>query len=106
MRDCRHPEFLLNIFFSWLAGVDETLQLSRGLSHPAFATKDETPFRDMLGDFPREFGPLQFWTEAAVLSQAGIDAVVIGPGNIEQAHAAAPEVVVKGMRQTDGFVFD
>jgi len=68
--------------------VDGSLQLSRALAHHPFATRDEAPFREMLGDFPREFGPLQFWTEAAVLSAAGIDAVVIGPGNIEQAHAA------------------
>jgi acetylornithine deacetylase len=31
---------------------------------------------------------LQFWTEAALLSEAGIDAVVFGPGDIAQAHAA------------------
>jgi acetylornithine deacetylase len=30
---------------------------------------------------------LQFWTEAALLSAAGIDAVVFGPGAIAQAHA-------------------
>ena len=29
---------------------------------------------------------LGFWTEAALLANAGIDAVVIGPGDIQQAH--------------------
>jgi acetylornithine deacetylase len=29
-----------------------------------------------------------FWTEAALLAEAGIDAVVFGPGDIAQAHAA------------------
>jgi acetylornithine deacetylase len=31
---------------------------------------------------------LGFWTEAARLSERGIDAVVFGPGAIAQAHAA------------------
>jgi acetylornithine deacetylase len=31
---------------------------------------------------------LGFWTEAARFSERGIDAVVFGPGDIEQAHAA------------------
>jgi len=30
---------------------------------------------------------LHFWTEAALLSAAGIDAAVFGPGAIAQAHA-------------------
>jgi acetylornithine deacetylase len=29
---------------------------------------------------------LDFWTEAALVSAAGIPALVFGPGNIEQAH--------------------
>jgi acetylornithine deacetylase len=35
---------------------------------------------------------LAFWTEAALLGEAGIDAVVFGPGHIEQAHAADEHV--------------
>ena len=31
---------------------------------------------------------LAFWTEAALYAEAGIDAVVFGPGDIAQAHAA------------------
>ena len=31
---------------------------------------------------------LDFWTEAAVLAERGIDAVVFGPGAVGQAHAA------------------
>lgn len=30
--------------------------------------------------------PVDFWTEAALFSQAGLPALVLGPGNIEQAH--------------------
>ncbi|MEC9441448.1 MAG: acetylornithine deacetylase [Myxococcota bacterium] len=32
--------------------------------------------------------PVDFWTEAALFSQAGYDTVVLGPGDIAQAHAA------------------
>ncbi len=70
------------------AGIDPNITIAPALGHRPFATRDAAPFRDMLGDFPTDFGPLQFWTEAAVLSEAGLDAVVIGPGNIDQAHAA------------------
>ena len=33
-------------------------------------------------------GTLDFWTEAALYTEHGIDAIVIGPGDIAQAHAA------------------
>lgn len=32
--------------------------------------------------------PVDFWTEAALFSAAGMDALVLGSGNIEQAHTA------------------
>lgn len=31
--------------------------------------------------------PVDFWTEASLFSAAGLPAIVLGPGNIEQAHA-------------------
>jgi acetylornithine deacetylase len=57
------------------------------------ATIDHTPFRcEKLAAFARPFvnsvGPLDFWTEAALWEAAGVDAIVIGPGDIGQAHAA------------------
>jgi acetylornithine deacetylase len=58
-----------------------------GLDNAPFATRDRERFRDVLAervDAPTDLG---FWTEAALLSAAGVDAVVIGPGNIAQAHA-------------------
>ncbi|HEU0029563.1 MAG TPA: M20/M25/M40 family metallo-hydrolase [Kofleriaceae bacterium] len=56
-------------------------------------TIDHTPFAcDALADFVRPFaasiGTLDFWTEAALWADAGVDAIVIGPGDIAQAHAA------------------
>jgi len=32
--------------------------------------------------------PVDFWTEAALFAQAGLSAIVFGPGNIAQAHSA------------------
>jgi len=31
---------------------------------------------------------LDFWTEAALWAERGVSAIVIGPGDIAQAHAA------------------
>ncbi|MGA3119941.1 MAG: M20/M25/M40 family metallo-hydrolase [Polyangiaceae bacterium] len=58
------------------------------LANPPFATRDLAAFAPLLGNAARGPVDLQFWTEAALLSEAGIDAVVFGPGDIAQAHAA------------------
>lgn len=68
--------------------IDPAIELETQLANPAFATRDLDRFGALLGDHVEGFVPLQFWTEAAVLSVAGIDAVVLGPGDIAQAHAA------------------
>lgn len=49
-----------------------------------FATKDMRAFADVFGE--TEIVDLPYWTEAAMLSEAGINTVVYGPGNLEQAH--------------------
>jgi acetylornithine deacetylase len=51
-----------------------------------FATRDVSAFEPLLGDIARSPIDLGFWTEAAVLSARGLDAVVFGPGDIAQAH--------------------
>jgi acetylornithine deacetylase len=58
------------------------------LDNPPFATRAPASFHDLLGDLVAAPTDLAFWTEAAVLPAAGIDAVVIGPGDIARAHAA------------------
>ena len=55
---------------------------------PPFATRDLAAFEPLLGAQARDAVDLGFWTEAARLSEQGIDAVVFGPGAVEQAHAA------------------
>jgi acetylornithine deacetylase len=52
-----------------------------------FATKHLAAFERELGAVARVPVDLGFWTEAALLAEAGIDAVVLGPGAIVQAHA-------------------
>ena len=57
-------------------------------ANPAFATRELAAFGPLLGDAVKTPVDLGFWTEAARVSERGIDAVVFGPGDIAQAHAA------------------
>ena len=58
------------------------------IANAPFATRDLEAFRPALGELVDHPVDLPFWSEAAQFSQAGIDAVVFGPGQIEQAHSA------------------
>jgi len=49
-----------------------------------FASRDIKAFEPVFGD--TEIVDLPFWTEAALLSEAGVNAVVFGPGHLDQAH--------------------
>lgn len=64
---------------------DAALRFTR--DNAPFATRDVAAFAPLLGpgivQAPIDLG---FWTEAAVLAAAGIDAVVFGPGDIARAH--------------------
>lgn len=64
-----------------------------------FATADVGAFRPCLGDAAAAPLDLGFWTEAALFSEAGIDAVVYGPGSIDQAHAADEFVPIDELEQ-------
>lgn len=64
-----------------------------GPSLPAGAIADAEVRRLLARDLADELGlpvghAVDFWTEAALFSQAGLTALVFGPGDIEQAHAA------------------
>ncbi|HET6279369.1 MAG TPA: M20/M25/M40 family metallo-hydrolase [Polyangia bacterium] len=61
---------------------------------PGFQTRDLAGFEPLLGDPVRRPVDLGFWTEAALLSERGIDAVVFGPGDVGQAHAADEHVTL------------
>jgi acetylornithine deacetylase len=62
-----------------------------------FATRDLSAFKPLLGDV--DALDLAFWTEAALLSAAGIDAVVFGPGDIAQAHAPDEWVLLEELER-------
>ncbi len=57
------------------------------IDNPPFHTRDAAAFEPWLGAVVQTPIDLGFWTEAALFSGAGIDAVVFGPGDIAQAHA-------------------
>ncbi|HVK75792.1 MAG TPA: M20/M25/M40 family metallo-hydrolase [Kofleriaceae bacterium] len=48
---------------------------------------DDAVLAGLVAGHARERVALQFWTEAALYQEAGIAAIVIGPGDIAQAHA-------------------
>jgi acetylornithine deacetylase len=63
---------------------------------------DHAPFAcDKLAGAVRPFvskvGSLDFWTEAALYQAHGIDAIVVGPGDIGQAHAADEFVTLEDL---------
>jgi acetylornithine deacetylase len=66
------------------------------MANPSFGTRDLSAF-SALGQ--RDVIDLAFWTEAALLSQAGIDAVVIGPGDIAHAHSPDEHVPLDDLRR-------
>jgi acetylornithine deacetylase len=78
------------------AGWDREVAALAAALDPAIAlavTIDAVPFAcdalaDLVRPFVRAVGGLDFWTEAALWAAHGKRAVVIGPGDIAQAHAA------------------
>ncbi len=57
-------------------------------TNPALATRSLAAFEPLLGTLVRDPIDLPFGTEAGQFVESGIDAVVLGPGRIEQAHKA------------------
>jgi acetylornithine deacetylase len=56
--------------------------------HPSLRPRDLTGFEPLLGARMADPVDLGYWTEASRFSERGIDAVVFGPGDVAQAHAA------------------
>jgi acetylornithine deacetylase len=69
------------------AAMPDPLTWEVTVASPPFSTRDVSAFASLLSSSGGAPIDLQFWTEAALLSGAGIDAVVFGPGEIAQAHA-------------------
>lgn len=75
---------------------DGTFQVLR--DNRPFATADVASFVRFLGDAARAPIDLGFWTEAALLTSNGVDAVVMGPGDIAQAHGPDEWVTLSELR--------
>lgn len=73
-----------------LWGDPEHGVLERGFTAPSLpSSPDVAPALDLATALGVRVGaPVDFWTEAALFSQAGLDALVFGPGDIAQAHTA------------------
>jgi acetylornithine deacetylase len=69
-----------------LRAVSGDVSVETVLARDGFSTGRRESFDELLGDYPAADVDLDFWTEAALLSAVGIDAVVIGPGDISVAH--------------------
>ena len=63
---------------------------------PSFETRNLAAFETYFGPF--EPLDLPYWTEAAMLSDAGLNVVVYGPGDVEQAHKPNEYVTKTQMR--------
>lgn len=62
----------------------EITELAR---HSAFACHDISAFKAVLGPLADKGIDLPYWTEAAMMAEAGKNCIVFGPGNISVAHA-------------------
>lgn len=66
------------------ARVAPSAKLDTIVAFEPFASHDIAAFKPVFTD--TEIVDLPYWTEAAMMSAAGINTVVYGPGHIEQAH--------------------
>ena len=74
---------------SGLADADRRAEWKVPFSGPPLPSGGRTP--DAARRFAESLGldlteSVDFWTEASLFSAAGMDAIVLGPGHIEQAH--------------------
>lgn len=74
--------------------IDPAITIAVRIDHAPFACSDEATVRALVDGHVRDIGGLDFWTEAALHEEAGIAAVVIGPGDIAAAHAPDESVTV------------
>jgi acetylornithine deacetylase len=76
------------------AAIDRDLVIATTIDHAPFSC-------DALAELVRphvaRVGSLDFWTEAALYQAHGIDAIVLGPGDIGHAHAADEYVALEDL---------
>jgi len=70
---------------------------------PAFATRDVSAFKNTFENHFARQTPLNFWTETALFSDLGVNAVVFGPGSVTQAHAPNEFVQIADLQIASAF---
>jgi acetylornithine deacetylase len=78
-------------------GIDQGIELSTILDHAPFQCPNVDVMTPLVGKRAASVGSLDFWTEAALYQAAGIPAIVIGPGEIHQAHAPDEWVAIEDL---------
>jgi acetylornithine deacetylase len=61
-----------------------------------FASRDVAAFSSVFAT--EEIVDLPYWTEASMMNGAGLNAIVYGPGNLDQAHRPDEYVEVAQLR--------
>ncbi|HEX5062852.1 MAG TPA: M20/M25/M40 family metallo-hydrolase [Kofleriaceae bacterium] len=74
--------------------VDPKIVLAGSVDHAPFQCDK---LADAVKPFVEKIGGLDFWTEAALYEERGIDAIVVGPGDIGHAHAADEYVTLEDL---------
>lgn len=70
-------------------GMSEEHELAPGFVAPSLPHYTREAARQLADSMGVEVAqPVDFWTEAALFSEAGFDSLVFGPGDIPQAHTA------------------
>ena len=87
-----YPGFDRAAWDATLAAITPGMQIDLRTNHAPFAARDPEKLAAWL-DGPPPIA-VDFWTEAALWSAAGVDAIVCGPGDIGAAHAADESVTI------------
>jgi acetylornithine deacetylase len=74
--------------------IDPTIAITNTIDHAPF---DCTTLADEVRPHVARVGSLDFWTEAALFQAHKIAAIVVGPGDIAQAHAADEFVALEDL---------
>ena len=86
--------------------IDPGIEVAQILDHEPFRCLRPELFHQLLAGHVQEFGTLDFWTEAALYAAHGIHAVVVGPGDIAQAHTADEWVALDDLDWAVGLFAD
>jgi acetylornithine deacetylase len=74
--------------------IDPAISIEVTIEHAPFSCD---ALADAVRPFVTKIGSLDFWTEAALYEAHGIDAIVVGPGDIGHAHAADEYVALEDL---------